>query len=164
MGKAKKAVVKSMAALLALSALVSSGAGCGSVTETGNDSTTTVIKVSNFGGGIGRKWLDEAGARFQELVKDKEYEAGKKGVKFEITHAIGATCVNMKTSGDNIFFLQDKYSEYFSEIQKGAVLDITDVVTGSLAEYGENVTVETLGKICVALNCSIDDIMEFIPE
>ena len=27
---------------------------------------------------------------------------------------------------------------------------------------GENVTVETLGKICKALNCGVDDIMEFI--
>jgi DNA-binding Xre family transcriptional regulator len=29
---------------------------------------------------------------------------------------------------------------------------------------GENVTVETLGKICKVLNCGVDDIMEFIPE
>lgn len=29
---------------------------------------------------------------------------------------------------------------------------------------GENVTVEILGKICMALNCNIDDIMEFIPD
>jgi conserved domain protein len=29
---------------------------------------------------------------------------------------------------------------------------------------GENVTVDILGKICLALNCSIDDIMEFIPD
>ena len=29
---------------------------------------------------------------------------------------------------------------------------------------GENVTVETLGKICAALNCGVDDIMEFVPE
>lgn len=28
----------------------------------------------------------------------------------------------------------------------------------------ENVTVEILGKICTALNCNIDDIMEFIPD
>ncbi len=28
----------------------------------------------------------------------------------------------------------------------------------------ENVTTETLGKICVALNCSVDDIMEFIAD
>ena len=29
---------------------------------------------------------------------------------------------------------------------------------------GENVTVETLGKICFALDCKLDDIMEFIPD
>ena len=29
---------------------------------------------------------------------------------------------------------------------------------------GENITVEILGKICAALNCGVDDIMEFIPE
>lgn len=29
---------------------------------------------------------------------------------------------------------------------------------------GENVTVDILGKICTALNCNIDDIMEFIPD
>ena len=29
---------------------------------------------------------------------------------------------------------------------------------------GENVTVEILGKICTALNCNIDDIIEFIPD
>lgn len=27
---------------------------------------------------------------------------------------------------------------------------------------GENITVETLGKICFALDCKLDDIMEFI--
>lgn len=29
---------------------------------------------------------------------------------------------------------------------------------------GENVTVETLGKICFALDCKLDDIMEFIKK
>ena len=28
----------------------------------------------------------------------------------------------------------------------------------------ENVTTEVLGKICLALNCTTDEIMEFIPE
>ena len=27
-----------------------------------------------------------------------------------------------------------------------------------------NVTVEILGKICIALNCKLDDIVEFIPN
>ena len=29
---------------------------------------------------------------------------------------------------------------------------------------GESVTTDVLGKICAALNCSIEDIMEFIPD
>lgn len=29
---------------------------------------------------------------------------------------------------------------------------------------GKDVSTEVLGKICKELNCSIDDIMEFIPE
>ena len=36
--------------------------------------------------------------------------------------------------------------------------------TISKMRAGNNVTVEVLGKICKALNCTLDDIMEFIPE
>ena len=36
--------------------------------------------------------------------------------------------------------------------------------TISKMSAGNNVTVEDLGKICVALNCTLDDIMEFIPD
>ena len=36
--------------------------------------------------------------------------------------------------------------------------------TISKLSAGNNVTVEALGKICKALNCTLDDIMEFIPE
>ena len=36
----------------------------------------------------------------------------------------------------------------------------------SMAKLGknENVTTDVLGKICKALNCNVDDIMEFIDE
>lgn len=30
--------------------------------------------------------------------------------------------------------------------------------------HGANVTTDILEKICVALNCSMDDIMEFVPD
>lgn len=36
--------------------------------------------------------------------------------------------------------------------------------TISKMSKGENVTVEILGKICKALDCKIDDIMEFITD
>ena len=39
------------------------------------------------------------------------------------------------------------------------------LTTNALARLGKNesVQVETLGKVCAALNCNVDDIMEFIP-
>ncbi len=36
--------------------------------------------------------------------------------------------------------------------------------TISKMSAGNNVTVEILGKICVALDCKLDDILEFIPD
>lgn len=30
--------------------------------------------------------------------------------------------------------------------------------------HGENVTIDVLGKICRALDCGLDDIMEFVDE
>lgn len=40
---------------------------------------------------------------------------------------------------------------------------ITHYALSKLSQ-GKDVSTEVLGKICVALDCTIDDIMEFIPE
>ena len=36
--------------------------------------------------------------------------------------------------------------------------------TVSKLNRGENVTTDVLGKICKALNCNVDDIMEFVEK
>lgn len=36
--------------------------------------------------------------------------------------------------------------------------------TVSKMNRGDNITTDVLGKICKALNCNIDDIMEFVDE
>ena len=43
------------------------------------------------------------------------------------------------------------------------VADISNYTITKMSK-DENVTVETLGKICAALNCGVNDIMEFVPE
>ena len=43
------------------------------------------------------------------------------------------------------------------------IADISNYTVTKMSK-GENVTVETLGKICTALGCGVDDIMEFILE
>ena len=44
-----------------------------------------------------------------------------------------------------------------------AAADISNYTISKISK-GENVTVEILGKICKALDCKIDDIMEFITD
>mgnify|MGYP004479648191 FL=1 len=44
-----------------------------------------------------------------------------------------------------------------------AAADISNYTISKMGK-GENVTVEILGKICKALDCKIDDIMEFITD
>lgn len=154
MAKGRKALVRCLASTLALTSMLGV-AGCGVAGGTlpgpgnggGNkvDETKTVINVTNFGGGIGRKWLDEAAERFETLKAEESYEAGKLGVDFSISNPIGATCVGMKGSGSHMFFLQDKYSECWGEIQMKTPLDLTELVTEeTLDEYGEvGVTIES---------------------
>ena len=157
MRKTKKILAKTMAFLLSLTALFGASACMGgtATSESSGDSLigaggevnkeeVTMISVGNFGGGVGKKWLEQAGARFAELKKNEEYTPGKFGVAFDITNTTGVTVVGLRSQGLNIFFLQNNYSNYFNEVQKGDVLDITDIVKEqTLAEYGENVTIES---------------------
>ena len=68
---------------------------------------------------------------------------------------------NMKVSYKKLWHILLDKGMKKKDLQKAA--DLTDYVMLKLGR-NENVTTETLGKICVALNCNIDDIMEFINE
>ena len=52
------------------------------------------------------------------------------------------------------------------DMRKKDLAKLADISNYTITKIskGENVTVETLGKICSALNCNVDDIMEFIPD
>lgn len=49
------------------------------------------------------------------------------------------------------------------DMKKKELAQIAGVSTYTINKLNknENVTVEVLGKICIALNCTLDDIMEF---
>ena len=51
-------------------------------------------------------------------------------------------------------------------MNKTELRNATGITTTALAKLGrnENVNTEVLVKICSTLNCSLDDIMEIIPE
>lgn len=51
-------------------------------------------------------------------------------------------------------------------LKKKDLTAMAGISTNAMAKMGkgENVSTEVLGKICTALNCKIEDIVEFIPD
>lgn len=52
------------------------------------------------------------------------------------------------------------------KLMKKDLTAMAGISTNAMAKMGkeENVSTEVLGKICAALNCRIEDIVEFVPE
>ena len=51
-------------------------------------------------------------------------------------------------------------------MKKKDLAELADVSSYTITKMskGENVTTDTLGKICKVLECNVEDIMEFIPD
>ena len=96
--------------------------------SSGDNGTQTVIRVINFNGGVGTKWMKEAQARYAETVKDVEFQPGKKGVYFDNTETMNLQSATMNTQGYHMYF-DEAYSDIATLSQKGYLLDISDVVT-----------------------------------
>ena len=52
------------------------------------------------------------------------------------------------------------------DMKKKDLAELADVSSYTVTKMSksENVTTDTLGKICKALECNVEDIMEFIPD
>lgn len=108
------------------------------------DLTKTQLNVGTFDGGFKTEWLYAAKARFEEYYKDYEFEPGKKGVEVHITpsrsYGTASFVDTIKGATDEVFFVEQV--NYRALVNAEVVLDITDVVTEDMTEYGENVSIE----------------------
>ncbi len=129
----KKIISVSLAALTAFSSLVA--VGCGQQNKNNNSGKTSIF-VINFDGGIGSEWLYDDIKEFEKLVADKSYESGKKGVYIDVDRAMNIGAATMNTSGYHLYF-----DEVQTNVRKFAdnnyLVDLTDIVTTPLTEYGE---------------------------
>ena len=129
---------KFVSLLLAVITVLSCGfmaTGCSS------QSTVTEILLLNFDGGVGSEWLEADVAAFTELVKDKSYEEGKVGVKFRIDRTMGLSPSTMNTTGYSIYF-DEAQTDIRALAANEYLIDLTDLVTTPLSEYGEERTIE----------------------
>lgn len=102
------------------------------------DPTKTQLYVSNFNGAYGQEWLLAAAKRFEDKWKDESFETGKKGVQVvpDNNKTTGSEIINRLASTSNdVFFTERVY--YNDLVASGNALDITDIVTEKLTEYGE---------------------------
>ena len=53
-----------------------------------------------------------------------------------------------------------------NEMKKTDLLTLAGISSSALAKMGKNetITMNTLGKLCEALRCGVEDIVEYIPE
>lgn len=96
-----------------------------------NSSSTTQIQIMNYGGGVGRRWLDEACARFKEEYKDVSFETGKMGVSFKIEHNISTGVATMKSAGYNIY-VDEKTGNISNLVRQGLLVNINDILSSEV--------------------------------
>ena len=120
-----------LALFMVIAVMLSVLAGCGS-NESKVDSTKTHLSVLCYDGGIGSEWAKNAAKRFEEKYANVSFEEGKMGVVIDIT--------NDKLDGKN-GVTTTPYAIWFTEsvnfnelIATNQIVDISDIVTGSLSE------------------------------
>lgn len=125
-----------IALVLVIATVMSLLAGCGNG-KNAVDSTKTHLSVLCYDGGIGSEWMKNAAKRFEAKYANVSFEEGKMGVVIDIT--------NDKLDGKN-GVTTTPYAIWFTEsvnfnelIATEQIVDISDIVTGSLSEISDGV-------------------------
>lgn len=120
-----------LALVMAVVMMLTLFAGCGSEEST-VDSTKTHLSVLCYDGGIGADWAKNAAKRFEEKYANVSFEEGKMGVVVDITSDKLDGKNGVTTTPYAVWFTE---SVNFNElIATDQIVDITDIVTGSLSE------------------------------
>ena len=122
--------------------------GCRKKTASGDDPTKANLHVRTLNKGIGTKWLENAAEAFESLyASSTEFQEGRTGVKVTI---IGdASCdgdyLNNNVLNDDIYFTEQV--QYRDLVNKGKLLDISDVLSADLSGYGDAAGKTILSKL-----------------
>ena len=124
-------------------------ASCGRVDNGDNgdepvDQTKTQLYVANYDSGFGSEWLKKAMNRFAEDYKDYSFEEGKTGIQFHTRFDKSFYGKNLLTgiegSSYDVYFTEGFF--YYNFVSDNKLLDITDIVTEKLTQYGETESIE----------------------
>lgn len=92
------------------------------------DSTKAQLNVFSYDGGFGSEWLYKAAERYEKLHASDSYN-GKTGIQVQITpDKTSVTPASVK--GDNYDIYSTESVDYYSFVNSGALLDISEVYSG----------------------------------
>ncbi len=136
-----------LAATVVMSASAFSGlVGCSlgtPVEENKEDPTKANLTVATYEGGVGEAWLEAAARRFEEKYKDAtHFQEGRTGVKIKVIPdkiKYAGSNLTGKSLAEDVYFTESV--EYYTFVNEGRIADITDVLTASMADYGESGTI-----------------------
>ena len=142
-----KRIAALLAALLTSGAAIGAFSGCDDTTSANDqyDATKANLTVATFDGGVGRAWLDDAAARFEELYKDStHFQEGRTGVNIIVDAdktKYGGLYLEDKALNKDVYFTEGV--DYYSYVNRGKVADITDLVTQPITTANSKFTAES---------------------
>lgn len=103
------------------------------------DETKTQVYIGNQNYGFGDAWLISAIDKFEKRYANTPFEDGKTGVQVLYENGSDFTGLSLLQTikGNDIDIYFSDGSTYYEYINSGAMMDITDIVTEPLTEFGE---------------------------
>lgn len=104
-----------------------------------------IIYIATYNGGVGYEWINTIcnmfNEQFAEYTDPQLEEKGLKGVEFKVDPNSRYYGENLVTGLDaDIYFTEMVDYAYYAK--QGLFLDVSDVITSSLAEFGDTGTIE----------------------
>lgn len=122
--------------------------GCRKKTSSGDDPTKANLHVRTLNKGIGTKWLENAAEAFEALYANStEFQEGRTGVKVSVIGdtSLDGNYLNNNVLNDDVYFTEQV--EYRDLVNKGKLLDISDVMSADLSSYGDAAGKTILSKL-----------------
>lgn len=129
---------KNLVFIITLGIIIPSLSSCGKKGDSIDDPTKANLHVVTLNKGIGTKWLENAAEIFTAMYENsEEFQEGRKGVKITIIGdtKVDGSYLNTSVLNDDIYFTEQV--DYRDLVNKGKLLDITDVLNADLSFYGD---------------------------
>ena len=139
----KKFITLIITLILSACAVLGGLAGCSRGEDEDFDESKSHLYVGIYNAGYGDEYAKDLKSRFETFYEKESFEDGKQGVQVHLLDVPqgNAFIADIESSEVEVFFTSN--SDYYQYVRRGFIMNIDDVVTGSLAKYGDNRTIES---------------------